>query len=113
MDGQGFQCQVVSRTTGELYEIHLSRKDGRLTCRCTCPAARNGRLCKHRLSLLDGDLSDVRSPGSPDRETILDLLRGTEVEALIGELREMESRKAAIEAAIRGLKDRLGRQLDG
>lgn len=48
--------QVVSKSTGEVYRLQAYRTENGVRFSCTCRAAENGLPCKHRLSLLSGDV---------------------------------------------------------
>ena len=45
----------------EPYTVVFIREGDRLTGSCTCEGAASGQNCKHRLALLNGDVSAVVS----------------------------------------------------
>ena len=91
--------QVPSSSTGEVYEVVLSRTDNNLTMTCTCPAGTKGMHCKHRLSILLCDFSDVES-GDTDREgDIKEMLSGSDVEAAWEEVFKFEEELTALKSA--------------
>ena len=104
--------QVVSQSTGEVYEIKLSRSGDNLTCTCTCPAGRKGTHCKHRLSILQGDITDVESGDTDKLELISHMLDGTDVEMELKTLHDLEAQKLEIDKLIKARKKALGRALN-
>ena len=104
--------QVVSQSTGEVYYIELSRNGDNLTCTCTCPAGQKGMHCKHRLSILNGDISDVDSGDTDKMHLIEGMLEGTDVDQALNELRKLEEQKAELDKAIKAQKKVLGKSLN-
>ena len=54
--------------------------DGEVSSACTCMAGRTGRFCKHRVALLDGDVSDLLSDNGQDVARLREQLAGTALE---------------------------------
>ena len=50
---------IESSSSGEHYAVTFTREGTNLRTSCTCPAGQKGIHCKHRLSLLAGDLSSI------------------------------------------------------
>ena len=106
------EFNVVSQSTGEVYFIQLYRSGDNLTCTCTCPAGQRSTHCKHRLAILNGDMSDVDSGDADRAHGISEMLSGTDVEVELIALRELEFQKRAIDNQIKTRKKALGRALD-
>lgn len=51
--------EVISDTSGELYEVSLKNENGILSFNCSCPSGMTKGICKHRKNLLDGDVSNL------------------------------------------------------
>jgi uncharacterized Zn finger protein len=45
-----------SSNSSVIYKVRVALEGDRLFVTCTCPAAKNGLLCKHRKSLIFGEL---------------------------------------------------------
>lgn len=48
--------KVVS-SSGEPYDVHFKLLENKLSVLCNCPAGIHGKLCKHKIGLLNGDSS--------------------------------------------------------
>jgi len=48
---------AISKSTGEIYKIKITRSEGVLSIQCGCPAGIHRMLCKHRIKLIEKDLS--------------------------------------------------------
>lgn len=104
--------QVVSSSTGEVYFIELSRAGDNLTCTCTCPAGQNGTHCKHRIGILSGDASIIKAGDTDKISLIPEMLSGTDVEAALERLKNIERQKAEIDKQLRAAKKALARTLE-
>ena len=104
--------ETVSSSTGETYFIEISRSGDKLTCTCTCPAGTMGTHCKHRISILSGDVKIV-SGGDVDKlASIPDMLKGTDVERALAEMMALESEKAEVDRLLKAAKKKLARVMD-
>ncbi|WP_143054535.1 MULTISPECIES: hypothetical protein [Massilia] len=77
--------QVIFRVQGsgsEPYVVTFTRSD-ELYVSCTCSAGQLGQACKHRLSILNGDLSDIVSENRDDGQHIAQWLLGTKLAAAL------------------------------
>jgi uncharacterized Zn finger protein len=80
----------VKGSAPEPYVVLVEKNGDNLTLSCDCPAGSKGQHCKHRYSLLEGKDPGVVG-GDRDRiEELPDLLKGTDVEAAIRDLRDAE-----------------------
>ena len=48
--------KVIS-SAGEPYNVNFKFSGNKFSIFCSCPAGIHGKLCKHKISLLDGDTS--------------------------------------------------------
>ncbi|WP_149651710.1 hypothetical protein [Azospirillum argentinense] len=65
---------------GDEYTVAFTLRQGEAASICTCMAGRMGRFCKHRVALLDGDVSDLLSDNADDVVRLRRLIEGTELE---------------------------------
>ena len=96
---------LVKGSSAEPYEITFIKDGNSLTALCSCPAGQYGNFCKHRIAILDGVFSAIVSDNRQAAQTILDWLPGTDVEAALKALRDVEvsGDRDAIAAAKRKL----------
>lgn len=71
---------VVEGSNGDEYRVTLTRDATRANAFCICPAGENGQYCKHRIALLDGDISSLLSDNSADVESLKTFIRGSDLE---------------------------------
>lgn len=84
MDSQSERIEfLVQGSASELYRAAFWRVGDNVKSSCTCQAGKNGLACKHRLSLLDGDVTNLVS-SSPDSFLKLQrMLEGSDVGAAL------------------------------
>jgi DNA polymerase-3 subunit epsilon len=70
----------VRGSTGNIYGITARRMAGKLRVSCTCQAGKNRDWCKHRTSLLDGDVNNLLSENVLDVKKLAEWAVGVEVE---------------------------------
>lgn len=71
---------------------------------CTCKAGISGMLCKHRLSILDGDKSAVVSDNIEQVVEVSSWLQCSKVADAFSEVVSLESQKKQIEANLKRAK---------
>lgn len=68
---------TVSGSKGDEYTVIFAARDSEVASSCSCMAGRMGHFCRHRLALLDGDVSDLVSDNAGDVVTLRALVEGT------------------------------------
>ncbi len=81
---------LVKGSSADPYEVTFIKDGSSLTAICTCPAGTYGNLCKHRISILDGNTKSISSDNADQAATVVGWLPGTDVEAALSEMREAE-----------------------
>jgi uncharacterized Zn finger protein len=71
---------LVQGSTNDPYEVVFTKAPGQIKASCTCPAGRNGQYCKHRINILQGNVTGIVSGNQGAVKVILDALPGTDVE---------------------------------
>jgi hypothetical protein len=94
----------VQGSEAEPYTIQITSCDNKLTASCTCRAAFMGQLCKHRLSILNGDGSNVISENRDEVALIPNYLNGTETEKFMNAYKQLEDEKKTIDNKLKKLK---------
>lgn len=54
--------QVKSSSSNEIYDVDFEISDNEIKINCNCKAGSLKMMCKHRLNLLDGDISSINRP---------------------------------------------------
>ena len=103
---------LVKGSSAEPYEVTFIKDGNSLTALCTCPAGQYGNFCKHRISILDGNAAAISSENAGDVPKVLAWLSGTDVEAALIELREVENGANADKKNIISAKRKLARAMN-
>ena len=103
---------VVKGSRGDHYTVRASREGDNLTMTCTCRAGEVGIHCKHRLSLLMGDVSRLVSGNEGAVERLREMYAGSDVERYVEQLRAAEEELKAAQAKVKALRQALGRALN-
>ena len=102
----------VKGSSSEAYELTFIKDGASLTALCTCPAGQFGNLCKHRLSILDGEAKSISSDNADQVSTVTGWLIGTDVETALGELREAQKSTETTREDLAVLKKKLARAMN-
>lgn len=100
---------VVKGSRGDFYTVRAFREGGNLTMTCTCRAGEVGIHCKHRLSLLMGDVSRLISENEEDVERLRELHADSDVEHYVEQLHAAEEELKVLQAKVKALRKALGR----
>lgn len=79
---------TVSGSSGAEYHVQFERRGDALLAYCTCQAGQNGQSCKHRIALLDGDVTAVISNNASEAAGLKEMLAGTTLASALGLLAE-------------------------
>ena len=95
----------VEGSTGTPYDVtFVLREDSNLSAYCTCPAGQNGMYCKHRFAILSGDGRAITS-GKPEHIVLVqEWLAGSDVEAAMQRVVELEKEAAKAKRAVSAAK---------
>jgi uncharacterized Zn finger protein len=102
---------VKSGSTDEIYEVRASRNGSDLKITCTCRAGISGTYCKHRFSLLSGEVTDLLSGNHDDIEALKLLLSGTDVEQCINLVVKAEAELEIAKSKLSIEKKKLGKAM--
>jgi hypothetical protein len=93
----------VQGSEAEPYEVVFHKEGTNLQAYCNCKAGKNGLHCKHRFAILSGDASRVVSANAGEVTVVAGWLKGSDVEAALETVfemeREMEAAKRRLSAA--------------
>ena len=103
---------LVKGSSADPYEVTFIKDGSSLTAICTCPAGTYGNFCKHRISILDGNTKAVTSANVNEAETIVEWLKGTDVEEALSEMRAAENLSDPDKTALNAAKRKLARAMN-
>lgn len=84
MDPQADRIEfLVQGSASEPYRVSFWRVGDNVKSSCTCQAGKNGLACKHRLNLLDGDVTNLVSSSSDSFRRLQRMLEGSDVGAAL------------------------------
>lgn len=92
--------QVKSSSTNEFYDIAFTIENDLISINCNCRAGLSKTLCKHRLSLIDGDYSAILNKNEAvqlddifnnNKSKIIDLFAG--LNNIENEIKKLEIQK--------------------
>jgi hypothetical protein len=93
------------------YKVVFKKNGPDLKASCSCRAGVNRLLCKHRLSILDGDKKAVVSENTNQVIEVASWLAGSNVGDAISEVVALESEKKLIEEKIKRAKNIVAKAL--
>ena len=109
MDEIGFEVQG---SASEPYRVTFVRRSPtNLSAYCSCPAGENGQYCKHRFAILDGAENGLVSSNASDIQIVQSWLPGTDVEAALLRVRELEKEAEKIKRELSSAKHALARAM--
>ena len=101
----------VTGSSGDIYEIVATRDGINFRMSCTCEAGQHGMYCKHRFSLMNGDITSLLSENSDDVARLKDLLNGTDVERRYKIVCDLEAEKMRIDSKLKFEKKALAKEM--
>ncbi len=102
----------VQGSASEPYEVvFVKRSEKNLSAYCSCPAGENGQYCKHRFNILAGITKGIVSRNEADVKTVQSWLPGTDVEAAIAKMRELEKEAERIKKALSSAKKGIAKSM--
>ena len=109
MDEISFEVQG---SAPEPYLVTFVRRSPtNLSAKCSCPAGENGQYCKHRFAILDGAENSLVSSNASDIQIVQSWLPGTDVEAALLRVRELEKEAEKIKRELSSAKHALARAM--
>jgi uncharacterized Zn finger protein len=113
MSNDAFEVQVAG-SSGTPYAVSFVKDGDSFNAFCSCPAGEKKIHCKHRLSLLSGDLTAVIGGVPSDLvERLTDLVKGTKLESALLELESAEADFRSSSDRVKRAKKYLDRVMHG
>ena len=102
----------VQGSAPEPYRVMFVRRSNKnLSAYCTCPAGNNGLYCKHRFSILDGVTKGVVSDNQEQVAIVHSWLPGTDVEAALRKVHEIEEEAKEIKKRLSAAKKEVAKAM--
>lgn len=83
---------LVQGSAAEPYRTVFRTDGNNLTAYCSCPAGKHGLHCKHRIRILAGQTENIVSGNISDVEIVHSWIKGTDMEQILKDFAEAESR---------------------
>ena len=106
--------RIKSSSSSDIYEVTLSNAKGLISLSCTCSAGMYGMICKHRTSLLSGDVSNL--PYKSDVGVVECFLNGIEkgkIDDLFAPLKDVEREIKDLNNKKKEIKNEIASKLSG
>ena len=103
---------LVKGSSADPYELTFIKDGASLTALCNCPAGIFGSLCKHRVAVLDGDDAAVVDDHANKLSQVVAWLTGTDVEAALVALRDVEASNTAPKSHLTAAKKTLSKAMN-
>lgn len=87
---------LVNGSTGNEYEVIFYKTDKSLAATCTCPAGEKGTYCKHRLEILKGDTSGIKTPNKSDIAIVLNWYKKSPLEEKVNLISQLEDEQQTL-----------------
>jgi hypothetical protein len=101
--------RIKSSSTEDIYDVVFKVENNLISINCNCPAGRVKTLCKHRLSLINGDLTDVAYQNSLAlHKTIFNETDKLKITNLFKDLNQIEKEIKDLESIKKKLKKDIG-----
>lgn len=103
-----YKFDIKSSSSDEIYTVTF-KFDKLITINCNCQAGSLKMLCKHRLNLMDGDITSLSNPS--DSTTLLEALSKIDknkVSSLYTDLNTIEAEIKTLEATRKKLRKEIG-----
>lgn len=83
MDAQAQRIEfLVQGSASEPYRVSFWQVSNNVKSSCTCQSGKNGLACKHRINLLDGDITNLVSPPADSFEQLQMMLERSNIGAV-------------------------------
>ena len=102
----------VQGSAAEPYHVVFTKhSETNLSARCSCPAGVNGQYCKHRFNILKGNPEGISSENDGDVKIVQDWLIGTNVEAAMLKVEELEVQAERIKKQLAAAKKEVAKAM--
>jgi uncharacterized Zn finger protein len=82
---------TVEGSQGDQYAVVFEVTGSKARAFCTCQAGVSGQYCKHRFSIMDGEVSRLSSGNTADVVRLKNLMQGTDLGASYARMLQAEA----------------------
>jgi hypothetical protein len=101
--------EIKSSSSDEVYTVTFMIENNLTSINCNCRAGQVKMLCKHRLSLLDGDISSLADESQISiLSKTLELISKEKISDLYTELNQIESELKKLNSLKKKLRKEIG-----
>ena len=93
------------------YDVVIKLDGTNLTATCNCKAGEVGQYCKHRISVLSGDFSNIVDGRTKELETIIDQVKNTDVGKALAGIEELELEVKNLQSKLKKQKKALAKAM--
>jgi uncharacterized Zn finger protein len=104
---------VRSSSSEEVYSVKAYRTKNGVRFSCSCPAGENGIHCKHRTSLVMGDVTHLLEYAEADVAALHALLNDSKIPETVAEILRLEKIADAAKRDLSSAKKRLDEIMHG
>jgi hypothetical protein len=95
------------------YEVHFTLRNHKVIVDCSCPAGELGKLCRHKIALLNGDTNILFDPSEEDALKAVQLwIQRTGYPKLLKEIEEAEKAVKTSQKRLIELKSNLEKAMN-
>lgn len=98
---------LIQGSAPEPYEVVFEKDGQALICSCTCQAAWNNLMCKHRMGILTKKPKGIVSDNPSDLDTVYAWVDASHVSVALHKVKIHEEKVKQLEKALRSTKDEL------
>jgi uncharacterized Zn finger protein len=101
----------VQGSATDPYTVEFVKNGDNFSAFCSCPAGKHGMYCKHRIRIMSGTTKGIVSNNLSDIQTILQWLKGSEIEKIANEICEAQTDLEKAKRKVASLKKKFARIL--
>lgn len=103
---------ILSSDDVTIYTVDFELDNGKLTVQCNCPAGAFGKLCKHKIQLLSGDITNCKDVSQEDdHRTVMSWVHLSTLPNMIGQLNLTDKELVKMKAQLGRMKKALEKAL--
>ena len=105
--------EVPSSSSDVTYLVSVRQDDDGVLISCTCPAGLFGKLCKHKLEVLNSSISATESDPDETRYAVHRLIGSTDILLFLTEMNRADQALQTAKRVLDAAKKNLEKSLNG
>ncbi len=102
---------LIQGSSDSEYQVIFYKTSNSVAATCTCLAGENGTYCKHRLDILKGEITNVKSKNTNQVSMVLEWYANSPLQQQVNLLEELEDEKQQLTKRIFKEKKSLAKML--